>query len=309
MNKLLIYIPSYNRYDLLVKLLDALVQSVYNDTINNICIVVSDNASTDKRYLELAKQYEQEYIIIKRNRINIGAVANVIRGFEFDEYDYIWILSDDDIVKPEALRVISKEINEGEHDFFYLKCNIKGDERVSDGEVIRTQEEYFINFATLSMMGLISANIYSSRIKDYIEYMYLYGYTLFPHLAALLKLMENENFTLKCIGGNLVEWVPNNRSYNHIYEMALMNFLALTELLNNKKNRRLLINAHVNDFGASHYFPAAIKSPYNIKKAITQVGFYNFFKVCILGLILQLGITLFHKFKEARTFFKFHGGI
>lgn len=309
MNKLLIYIPSYNRYDLLVKLLEVLVQSVYNDTINNICIVVSDNASTDKRYLELAKQYEQEYIIIKRNRINIGAVANVIRGFEFDKYDYIWILSDDEIVKSEALRVISKEVNEGEHDFFYLKCNIKGDGRVSDGTVIRTQEEYFINFATISMMGLISANIYSSRVKNYIDYMYLYGYTLFPHLAALLKLMENENFTLKCIGGNLVEWRPNNISYNHIYEMALMNFLALTELVNNNKNRKILIKTHMKDFGASHYFPPATKSFYNTKKALTQVGFYNFLKVCVLGLILHLGIALYHKFKEARTFFKFYGGI
>ena len=308
MKKLLIHIPSYNRYDLLVGQLQVLSTSIENDNIKNVRIVVSDNASTDKRYLDLPNQYQQDYIAIKRNCSNIGGIGNMIRGFELDDWDYIWSLSDDDTVKPDALRVIVPELNEGKYDFFYLKCNIKGDERVYGGEVINSQKDYFKKFALFSMMGLMSANIYSSKIKKYIEYMYLYGYTLFPHIAAKFKLMETENFSLKCIGGNLVEWRPNNISFDHIYEMALMNILFLTELVKNKKNSKILINTHIKDLGDTHYFPFAFKSPYNIKKALTQVGICVLVKAVILYIKMQFRMAMYYRYKAVKTFLKFHRG-
>jgi len=272
MKKLLIYIPSYNRYDLLVRQLTALAQAIEENEIENISIAVSDNASTDERYQQLKNVFPQTHISISRNDVNLGLVGNLIHGFEQKGWDYIWLLSDDDVTDPSALSIVSKEIEVGEHDFYYLKCNIKGDEKVTGGEVISSQIEYFQKFTTWSMMGLMSANIYSSRIKGQIEYMYLYGYTLFPFLAGVIRIMNTGRFSLKCIGGNLLEWKPNRISYSHIYEMALTNVLFLAELIEDKANRNLFVSKHISDFGVSHFIPMAFKNSYNLRKAWTQVG-------------------------------------
>ena len=277
MNRLLIYIPSYNRFDLLVQQLTVLSLAIDAGDISNISIAVSDNSSPDDRYLRLKQAFPQHYISVSRNNVNIGLVGNLIHGFELSNWDYIWLLSDDDVIAPNALSIISQEIKAGAHDFYYLKCNIKGDENVQSGEIISTQRDYFRKFTTWSMMGLMSANIYSSRIKGQIEYMYLYGYTLFPFLAGVIRVMNTEQFSLKCVGGNLLEWKPNRVSYSHIYEMALTNVLFLAELIENKRNQNLFVSKHISDFGISHFFPYAIKNLYNFKKAWTQVGFISLF--------------------------------
>ena len=241
--------------------------------ISNVSIAVNDNASPDERYLTLKQSFPQHYILVSRNDVNIGLVGNLIHGFEQTGWDYIWLLSDDDLIAPNALTIISQETRTGAHDFYYLKCNIKGDESVQEDEIIFSQGDYFRKFSSISMMGLISANIYPSKMKKHVEYMYLYGYSLFPFLAAVIRVMNSEQFTLKCLGGNLLEWMPGRNSYSHIYEMALTNVLFLAELIEDKNNQDLFVSKHIADFGASHFFPFAIKNSYNFKKAWTQVGF------------------------------------
>src|SRR6266568_2335266 len=110
MKRLLVYIPTYNRFDLLNEQLNVLCNAIETDGISNVNIVVSDNASTDERYLDLPALHKQEYVLIKRRTVNIGGVANVISGFEIPNWDYIWILSDDDIIKQETLKIVSKEV-------------------------------------------------------------------------------------------------------------------------------------------------------------------------------------------------------
>lgn len=273
MKRLLIYIPSYNRYDLLVQQLAVLSQAIDAGNITNVSIIVSDNASPDVRYLTIKQSFPQQYLSVSRNNVNIGIVGNLIHGFEQKDWDYIWLLSDDDVIAPTALSAIAHEVGAGIHDFFYLKCNIKGDESVQADEVIVTQREYFRKFSSISMIGLISANIYPSKIRQHIEYMYLYGYTLFPYIAGVIRVMNAEQFSLKCIGGNLLEWKQNRRSYGHIYEMALTNVLIFLELIDDKMNQELFVSKHISDFGISHFFPYAIKNLYNFKKAWAQVGF------------------------------------
>ena len=288
MNKLLIYIPSYNRYDYLIRQLNLLCSEIQEDLISNVNIVVSDNASSDYRYHHLQDIYPSPLVRIKRNRLNIGSVGNVTRGFEEDNWDYIWILGDDDEVKPGACKIISNEIAYGDCSIYYLKCKIKGNERVYDGEIITNQHDYFSKFSALAMMGFISANVFSRAIVQYIEYMYLYGYTLFPFLAAVFKLSEHKNFSLKCIGGDLVAWTPNNRSYDHIYDMAITNFLTLTELLSDCNAKKTLIDMFTQDFGVSHYFHITLRKKRHFIKAISQIGFGRTVSISFRYLIIRV---------------------
>ena len=98
LKKLKIYIPSFNRYDLLITQVDKLVSCIELNQIKNVQIVIRDNASTDRRYTQLPTKYFQDYVIIKRNPVNIGLVGNLINGFLEKDWDYIWLLSDDDIL-------------------------------------------------------------------------------------------------------------------------------------------------------------------------------------------------------------------
>lgn len=294
MKKLLIYIPTYNRYELLVKQLSGLLGAIEQYNIQNVRVVVSDNASMDGRYLKLKGLFPHDVLEVRRNEVNIGLVGNLIRGFEQPDWDYIWLLSDDDEVKYDALAGLAEEISLGEHDFYYLKSNVKGDACVSAGDVIVDQHDYFSRFSAFSMMGLISINIYSARTKKYLESMYLYGYTLFPFLGGVFKLTGAEKFSLKVIGGEIVRWQPNKISYAHIFDMALSNVLFLAELIPDQKNRRVFLWKYMRDFGATHYFPIAIRSVFNFRKALAQVGMIRLLYSGILytGVMLYRGLVL-----------------
>lgn len=287
MKKLLIYIPSYNRYELLVRQITMLLRSIDVCHIQNIRIVVSDNASPDERYRKLASKFSHAFLKVTRNELNIGAPLNVIKGFEYEGFDYLWILSDDDEIAPKALAVISNEIGQGQHDFYYLKSKIRGDDAVADGEVLRSQCDYLTKFASMSMMGLISANIYPARLNKYLEVVSLYNYTAFPHVAGVFKLMGEEQFSLKCIGGNLLEWKPSQNSGSRIYTMAMTNALFLAELIENRNNRDIFISKHISDFGTSHFFPYAIRSSYDFKKAWAQVGLRRLLLVGLYYVVSQ----------------------
>ncbi len=282
MTSLLIYIPSFNRYDLLVNQIDNLILSIENDHIFKVKIFVNDNASTDKRYKSLLHKYPQDYVTINRNNINIGLVGNLINGFMQINWDYIWLLSDDDIVQLDALKTIITEISKSEYDIIHLKCGVKGDDRLMDGEILTDKIDFFSRFSLLSMMGFMSSNIYSNNITKYVQEMYLYGYTLFPFVAGIIKIVTCNQFKLKCIGGNLISWRMENRSYSEIYEMAIINSLFLQELITKKKERIIFLRRFIKDWGVSHYFSFATKNLYNFKKALAQVGFFNLFLVFCL---------------------------
>ena len=75
---LTIYIPTYNRYDLLIQQLDVIYSSSKIEELN---VIVSDNFSNDERYIDLDKRYNYENFIYKRNPFNVGADANIVNGF------------------------------------------------------------------------------------------------------------------------------------------------------------------------------------------------------------------------------------
>jgi len=275
MAKLLIYIPSYNRYELVFAQLKLIVADISSNNISDVNVYVNDNCSSDNRYLDLPRHYKQDYVEIHRNEVNIGLVGNLIYGFQLSGWDYIWVLSDDDILKSDSVSIILNQINESRsefNNFFYLICGIKGDSSFSHGDVVTSREEYVSRFGTLSMMGLISANIYPAAIREYVPYMYLYGYSLFPHVAGVLKCMGSDVFRLKCIGGQLVEWRPGNRSYDEVVSMAYLNVVDLANLIDDRSEKAKFVMNHIRQFGASHFFPFLIRDYRQFLKALGQVG-------------------------------------
>lgn len=101
-----ICIPTYNRVSYLKECIESIVnQTWYSD--EKVEIIISDNASTDST-AELIESYAKRYknIHYSPNLENIGADRNIIKILQMGNGKYIWGISDDDIVLPEAFDAV-----------------------------------------------------------------------------------------------------------------------------------------------------------------------------------------------------------
>jgi glycosyltransferase involved in cell wall biosynthesis len=108
MIRLSIVIPTSNRPKDIVErvgeLLPQLVQGVDLLIIDNCSPVVVETLISENFPDTLGK------ITHIRNAVNIGGNANICRCFEVGDSDWIWLLGDDDSVKPDAIKMILAEI-------------------------------------------------------------------------------------------------------------------------------------------------------------------------------------------------------
>lgn len=87
-----IIIPTYNRLDLLKKLLFNIKDKLAG---LNYEIIVSDNASTDGTEY-FFEEYKDSHIRYFRNEKNIGFYKNFLNGLKKSSSDIAWVCSDDD---------------------------------------------------------------------------------------------------------------------------------------------------------------------------------------------------------------------
>lgn len=112
-----ICIPTYNRKKYLQECLDSIVnQDWFNE--KEIEIVISDNASQDNT-TEVIKEYQSKYKNIKyfRNNENIGAIKNILNLPNLTNWEYIWFLSDDDMLSNIGIKNIIETIKYQKSDF------------------------------------------------------------------------------------------------------------------------------------------------------------------------------------------------
>lgn len=93
-----ICIPSYNREKYLKECLDSIINQEGFDQ-KNIEIIISDNASPDETK-KLVNSYQKKYtnIIYHRNDTNIWPIKNILKLVDYANGEYIWFLSDDDMI-------------------------------------------------------------------------------------------------------------------------------------------------------------------------------------------------------------------
>jgi glycosyltransferase involved in cell wall biosynthesis len=93
-----ICIPTYN----VEKTVISALQSILNQTYQNLEILVVDNASTDST-LSLLQQINDTRLVIYRNERNMGAEANFSRCIELASGEYIAIFHADDLYLPNMI--------------------------------------------------------------------------------------------------------------------------------------------------------------------------------------------------------------
>ena len=104
--KLSVAIPTYNGAKYIREALDSIITQL-DDIDEEIEIVISDNASTDETP-EIIREYQKKYPLIKyfRNEENLGADRHFDLAVRRAKGKFVWLLSDNDLIKPCAIREV-----------------------------------------------------------------------------------------------------------------------------------------------------------------------------------------------------------
>jgi abequosyltransferase len=101
-------IPTYNRTAELAECLQSIVAQA---KAFGVRIYVSDNASPgDTQAIVGQFQQSYPYIYFRRNDTNLGIDGNVRAAMAMAESHFVWLFSDDDVLKPGAIRTVLEAI-------------------------------------------------------------------------------------------------------------------------------------------------------------------------------------------------------
>jgi len=229
---LLIYIPTYNRYERLCEQLDLIIPHLNTYPVD---IIISNNASTDDRYKDLKEKYLNEKITFIDNPTNLGANPNIFNGFLYALiYDYVWILSDDDTITPTAIPSIMRRLD-GQLDLIYIKLRTTSEHT----------ELYSINDLLDNLkygLGLIScAVIRTSAIKSSVKVGYEYISSGFPHLAILFNAcINNKHLSVLEYPYTLIlktKAMDPPAESKHTYAQSIYGYITLADFIKNDKRR------------------------------------------------------------------------
>lgn len=165
-----IYIPTYNRADIVVKQLKFLLDEMKELDEEKIEIVVNDNCSSDNTQGEVLKCIENTSVIYHRNDRNLGIVGNVYAAAEFVTGKHLWIIGDDDILFPGTVKRVYDILNKYSNvSYIYLNYAPLDQPQIlsydgpggliEDGAAMMTGSMV----GEIDMVVLTSANIYSTE--------------------------------------------------------------------------------------------------------------------------------------------------
>lgn len=121
MKLLTIAIPTWNRESYLDKNLKNLASNIVHRQINEIEILVVDNASTDNTSV-IVSDYQKRYGFIKyvKNDENIGPIANFLKAISLVRTKYLQLLGDDDFLDGKYFECIPKILHDQDYGVIFF---------------------------------------------------------------------------------------------------------------------------------------------------------------------------------------------
>lgn len=190
LTKLFIFMPTYNRPKSLRLQLATLLPQL-QEFPQSVRLLICDNDSSiyslDEILLNLPTLPNVE---VRRNGGNIGGNGNIALGFVFAQPDeFLWILSDNDIVSPNAVAYLLTVLDPVV-DFY---CFVNGSDSVQD------VQHKWIDGCQVPMdwrMGLISDALFNmSSVKDVVDQAFYFHNSSFPHLAVAFAAARKKGVT------------------------------------------------------------------------------------------------------------------
>lgn len=240
-----ICIPTFNRASQLEKTLNGIISDLDKGIVEQVEIIISDNASTDNTE-DIVKSFQEinKNVVYSQNNKNLGYDRNVDRVLSLSGGKFCWTLSDDDFIKKNSIQTILSIIKENS-DIAYI-C-IDTNDIVKDSTYLYIQDgnHWFLSYG-LTMGGLLSQNIFNKKYLP--SDMGKYYDNLWFHLSIVFDILgENKAILTKNIfkkdgiysecrwakgGFNLITYISlkkiienlNTKGYDqHIIDIQLQN--------------------------------------------------------------------------------------
>lgn len=133
--KVSVIIPIYNVETYLEKCID----SIINQTLENIEIILVNDGSTDSS-LSIAKKFSQKdkrIFLISQKNAGLSAARNI--GLSLAKGEYIFFLDSDDWIEPDTLEILYMNISKSKSDFICFRLQF-------DNKELNTQTVYGKDF-------------------------------------------------------------------------------------------------------------------------------------------------------------------
>ena len=275
-----ICIPTFNRGEFLEKLL---IDILKNDSAEEIEIVISDNASTDKTD-EVIEKYKERftYFIYSKFEENKGPDINFLKCVSLATSEYCWLMGSDDSIRIDGINCVLENIEKykptialvnitecdynlkkiGIHNWFRGDGNIKFDTK-NKLELIKLFES--ANPLWGLFFGYISSIVVRKTDWDTVEYNNEFNGTLFSFTSILMEMIVKG-----CTVVSINEAVVLNRGYNDS---------MVTELKGNQYARLVLdIDIYIK---FSETMPCLESKKAYIELARRNYSFYYIFKIIL----------------------------
>ena len=185
-----IFLITYNR----ATHLDNTLRQLVNCPFAEFPITILDNCSTDSTH-DVFLKYENKISTLNytKNKINIGADANVLRGAELSEGRYTWILADDDEYDFTDCDDVLDIIQKGEVAAIMVGCSDvfvwpKGGLYGTPASLIQKDFSYF-GVPTFVPGSIFKTDLFQSQIR--ISYTNIVN--LFPAMTYYIKLYNESS--------------------------------------------------------------------------------------------------------------------
>lgn len=294
-NQLSIVIPTYNRADFLDYSLKVHIPILKK---YNICIYISDNASTDNTK-EVVNKWQKEYnfLYYSKNCTNIGPDANFEKALKMTDSDYTWLLGDTISFQIDDLELLINRIINNKFEAIILNSN----NRVQNIDNCIFNDHNILLRSLGWHMTQMSSLIFSkellknSNFTRYYETNFIQTGIIFEYLSYKkeFKVLWNRDISIKGIS---IEKIKKTSWENNTFEIWLVRWptfiFSLPSLysLECKYITILTHNSKTRLFGLKNLLNLKMLEVLTIQKCLSYRKFFKFSgnKLILVSLIIAL---------------------
>ncbi|ENK0837471.1 glycosyltransferase [Clostridium botulinum] len=191
--KLTVVMTTYNREEFI----GCAIKSVLNQTYQDFHFIILDNCSTDNTE-QVVKSFNNSRIKYIKNKENIGFVGNINKAFKMCDTEYLIVVHDDDVLKPDLLE---KEVSILDNNskvsivgtnrtYINEKGYILNDLHSLNKDIILKKYEYIKSGLVLCMPTIMYRMSFINEHKlKYCEYVDLAADTYFQYEVNMLETL------------------------------------------------------------------------------------------------------------------------
>jgi len=215
--KITVCLPTYNRATYIERQLTFFLKEIENtpEILEHIDFIVADNASQDETPQLLKKWHsESSFFKLQTNKENLGLIGNIISLRDLCNTEYVWFVSDDDILKEGILVEILKTLNEYKNlEYIFLNFSLF-DKKAFNGKpgyrIDGKKAALEVYRETYGSLVFMTSCIYKKQNLLEIANKPMSTWLAAPLFYSLYSCSKNHIFITNDVW---IDFTPNNASY------------------------------------------------------------------------------------------------